>query len=119
MKLKEMINTVTMSPSSIFTKEDVIKLMTSIEVEVEPTEPSKPALTQENLEDIASAIANRLYHNSGDFCELESVTVSVGSYGNGIDDASFSVDEDNIQEIVMKVLEDNIDVVEEEETEEA
>ncbi len=73
-------------------------------------------MTSEQIEDIASAIANRLYRRSDEICELESVTVSVGNYGDGIDDSSINVDEDKISDIALEVLTEYITPAEDDST---
>lgn len=108
--IEQVIESVTNSPSSIFHKDDVLRIISGIEVTKGAT------MTSEQLEDIASAIANRLYQRSDDICELESVTVSVGGYGDGIDDSSITIDEDKIQDIALEVLTEHITPAEDDST---
>jgi hypothetical protein len=100
--INQAIELVTNSPSSVFLKDDVLRIISGIEVTEGAT------MTLDQIEDIASAIANRIYQNSDRICELESVTVTVGGYGNGVDDSSISMDEEIINEYVMEVLQDHI-----------
>jgi len=105
--IEQTIELVNNSPSTIFHKDDVLRIISGIEVTQGAT------MTLEQIEDIAYAIANRIYQNSDRICELESVTVSVGGYGNGVDDSSISMDEDIINEYAMEVLQDFITPAEE------
>ena len=98
---QETIKMINDSPSSIFTKEDLLRIISDLEA------PKGVSMSLEQIEDIASEIARRI-SSSDDICELDSVTVSVGGYGNGVDDASFTMDEDEISSIVQCVLEDYI-----------
>ncbi len=108
--IEQVIESVTNSPSSIFHKDDVLRIISGIEVTKGAT------MTSEQIEDIASAIANRLYRRSDEICELESVTVSVGNYGDGIDDSSINVDEDKISDIALEVLTEYITPAEDDST---
>lgn len=108
--INEAIQLVTNSPSTIFHKDDVLRIISGIEVTKGAT------MTLDQIEDIASAIANRIYQNSDRICELESVTVTVGGYGDGIDDSTISMDEDKICEYAMEVLQDHITPAEEDST---
>lgn len=105
--IEQTIELVNNSPSTIFHKDDVLRILSGIEVTQGAT------MTLEQIEDIASAIANRIYQNSDRICELESVTVTVGGYGSGIDDHSITMDEDIINEYAMEVLQDFIAPAEE------
>ena len=105
--IEQTIELVNNSPSTIFHKDDVLRIISGIEVTKGAT------MTLEQIEDIASAIANRIYQNSHLICELESVTVSVGGYGNGIDDSSIAMDEDTINDYAMEVLQEFITPAEE------
>jgi hypothetical protein len=105
--IEQTIELVNNSPSTIFHKDDVLRIISGIEVTEDAT------MTLEQIEDIASAIANRIYQNSDRICELESVTVSVGGYGNGIDDSTINVCEDRIYEYAVEVLQDCITPAEE------
>ncbi len=108
--IEQVIEVVTNSPSTIFHKDDVLRIISGIEVTKGAT------MTQEQIEDIASAIANRIDRDRDSICSLESVTISVGSYGDGIDDSSFNVDEDRISDIALQVLTEYITPVEEDST---
>ena len=108
--IEQVIEVVKNSPSTIFHKDDVLRIISGIEVTKGAT------MTQEQIEDIASAIANRIDRDRDSICSLESVTVSVGGYGDGIDDSSFNMDEDRISDIALQVLTEYITPVEEDST---
>jgi len=99
--IEQAIESVTNSPSTIFHKDDVMRIISGIEV------PSNATMSETQIENLASEIANRISNRIQDITELESVTVSVGGYGNGIDDANWSVDEDRITDIALEVLTDH------------
>jgi hypothetical protein len=105
--IEQAIETVTNSPSTIFHKDDVLRIISGIEVTKGAT------MTVEQIEDIASEIANRIDRRRDDICSIESVTVSAGNYGNGIDDANFNMDEDLVNEIALDVLTEHITPAEE------
>lgn len=97
MKLSQTIELIQNSPSSIFTKQDVLDLVSKIQVS-EIVE-----ITQEQIEEIAEDIADRVNRNIDDIVSVESVTVSYGSYG-GVDDVCYDVDDNQIAEIVQSIL---------------
>lgn len=108
--IEQAIQIVTNSPSTIFHKDDVLRIISGIEVTKGAT------MTREQIQDIASDIANRIDRDCQDIVELESATVSVGRYGNNIDDAEWSMDEDRVSEIVLEVLTEYITPAEENST---
>lgn len=108
--IEQAIQVVTNSPSTIFHKDDVLRIISGIEVTKGAT------MTREQIQDIASDIANRIDRDCQDIVELESATVSVGRYGNNIDDAEWSMDEDRVSEIVLEVLTEYITPAEENST---
>lgn len=98
MKLSQTIELIQNSPSSIFTKQDVLDLVSKIQVS-EVVE-----ITQDQIEAIAEDVADRVNRNIDSIVSVESVTVSYGGYGNGIDDVSYDVDDNEIAEIVQSIL---------------
>lgn len=102
--IEQAIESVTNSPSTIFHKDDVLSIISGIVA---------TTMTSEQIDKIASEIANRIDGDRDSICSLESVTVSIGGYGNGIDDSSFHMDFDLISDIVLQVLTDHITPAEE------
>lgn len=96
--IEQAIESVTNSPSTIFHKDDVMRIISGIEV------TNNATMSETQIENLASEISTRISNRITDIAELESVTVSVGGYGNGVDDANWSVDEDRIVDIVYQVL---------------
>ncbi len=104
MKLSQAIQLIENSPSSIFTKEDVLKIINDLDVESNSTSFDK--LSESQIATIASEISSAIENSLNDWTELESVTVSAGSYGTGIDDVNFTIDTSNIEDAVTEVLEE-------------
>lgn len=102
--IEQAIESVTNSPSTIFHKDDVLRILSGIVA---------ATMSSEQIDKIASEIANRIDGDRDDICSLESVTVSVNGYGNGIDDSSFNIDFDRISDIVLQVLTEYITPAEE------
>lgn len=97
---QEVIKSVNESVSSVFTKEDVVKLIESIK-------PDKGAsITADVIDSIANDIAQRFERYSDDIVSIDSVTVSAGNYGNGVDSVDMSIDESRITDIVLNVFQD-------------
>ena len=110
MNLQQTLEQVKNSPSSLFSKDDVIRIVSGIEV------TKGTSMTIEQIESIAEDIANRIDRNRDSIFEIESVTVSAGSYGNSIDDVSTAIDSDDIQDIVTEILQEYVTPAEDDST---
>lgn len=98
--IDQAIELVNNSPSTIFHKDDVLRIISGIEVSKGAT------MTAEQIEELAYDIAKRISRLGQDIVTIESVTVSAGSYGNGIDDMNAVLDEDAICDAAGEVLMD-------------
>lgn len=113
MKLSQVIQKIDDSSSSIFTKEDVLKIINLIEAEADSKscKSSCTKLSEDEIADIASRIAERIENDINDWTELDSITVSAGSYGGGIDDSSFTIDTSSltsaVEDAIAEYFEDN------------
>ena len=108
--IEQTLEQVKNSPSTIFHKDDVMRIISGIEVTKGHT------MTEEQLEDLASDIASRIDQDRDNIVEIDSVTVSAGNYGNSIDDISISMDEDRIRDYAMDVLREYITPADEDST---
>ncbi len=98
--IEQTIELVTNSPSTIFHKDDVLRIISGIEVSKGAT------MTAEQIEDLAYDIARRINRICRDIVTIESVTVSAGSCGNGIEDIDVVLDEDAMCDAAGEVLMD-------------
>ena len=110
LSIEQTLEQVKNSPSTIFHKDDVMRIISGIEVTKGAT------MTLEQLEDIASDIVNGIDRESSHIIQIESITVTAGGYGNGIDDVDVAMDEDNMHDIVMGVLTTHITPADEDST---
>lgn len=98
--IEQVLETVNNSPSTIFHKEDVLRLLTSISMD----KNTVGSLSLDQVDDIVDNIVKDMTRNTSDIATLESVTVSAGSYGNGVDDVDIMFDADRIADIVRDSL---------------
>ena len=110
LSIEQTLEQVKNSPSSIFHKDDVMRIISGIEVTKGTT------MTLDQLEDIASDIANGIDRESSHIIQIESITVTAGGYGNGIDDVDVAMDEDSMHDIIMGVLTTHITPADEDST---
>ncbi len=113
MKLSQAIQLIENSPSSIFTKEDVLEIINNLDADSNSASFDK--LSESQIATIANEVSSAIENSLNDWTELDSVTVSVGNYGNGVDDVNFTVDTDRIKDVVTEVLEEFFSKNEEEE----
>ena len=111
---------------SIYTKDDVIKLLNSIEIEA-PKSGFK--VTKEQIDELVENIENRLERNANnlsteDVVDMSSAEFSIG-YGNCIELDSIDINSSDITSEMMSGVEDviadffeKVDAINEEETEE-
>jgi len=110
--IEQAIQIVTNSPSTIFHKDDVLRIISGIEVTKNAT------MAAEQIEELAYDIAKRISRLSQDIVTIESVTVSAGRYGNNIDDMDAVLDEDVMCDAAGEVLMDYFAPVVEESSQE-
>jgi len=100
---------------SIYSKEDVVKLIESITII--PT----ASITEELKDRIADAVADELTYDNSDLIEDFEVDIQQ-NYGSGttfeVEVTDISLEHYKLREIVSDVLDANLDTEEEEETEE-
>lgn len=98
MKLSQTIELVQSSPSSLFSKQDVLDILSKVQVS-ETVE-----ITQNHIEDVAAEVRDRICRSGSDLVTIESITVSSGRYGSAIDDVDVTLADDEIEDIVKEVL---------------
>lgn len=109
MKLSQVILKIEDSASSLFTKEDVLKIVNLIDEESDDSSSCKTSctrLSEDEISDIAARIAERIENDINDWTELDNITISAGSYGGGIDDSSFTVDTSSLASAVEDAIAD-------------
>jgi hypothetical protein len=100
MKLQELKQTVQDSPSSIFTKDDIIKLLDKVKRE--------SYITQELADEIRYAISNRLNQLDSDVVvDMESASFDL-ERDNTIVLSDISIDLSKIESIIEEVLDENV-----------
>lgn len=97
---QETIKMVTESVSSIFSKDDVLTLLNNLEAD------KGGSLSLETAEELADNITSKISRNLTHFIELSSVTVSYNSYGSGLDDQDYNLDESSFRDTVMEAITD-------------
>ena len=112
MKKLQVLHSVKHSVSSIFTKDDVLELISSIEQE-EQTNPVYEMIKK--LQDLQESINYNLQNlNSDDVVDYDSVEFSI-SYNNRIEVDGMNINVDNLTEIVEGKIGELIDELREEE----
>ena len=112
MKKLQVLHSVKHSVSSIFTKDDVLNLISSIEQE-EQTNPVYEMIKK--LQDLQERITYNLQNlNSDDVVDYDSVEFSI-SYNNRIEVDGMNINVDNLTEIVEGRIGELIDELREEE----
>ena len=112
MKKLQVLHSVKHSVSSIFTKDDVLNLISSIEQE-EQTNPVYEMIKK--LQDLQERITYNLQNlNSDDVVDYDSVEFSI-SYNNRIEVDCMNINVDNLTEIVEGRIGELIDELREEE----
>jgi len=101
---QETIKLVTESLSSIFSKDDVLKMLSEL------PESNSSVITQETINNIADQVSNDIDSMKNNIIELDSVNVTAGSYGSSIDDYEFSLNESRISEIVIDAISQHLEV---------
>ena len=107
--IQQAVASVQNAPSSNFTKEDVIKLLESIEI---PEEQVASGLTRSQLDDLCRAVVNQINDNVDN---LDSDCIDTGSAEfelNGTEISLYSADLDT-REIARVVVDGIGDVIEE------
>jgi hypothetical protein len=100
MKLQELKQTVQDSPSSIFTKDDIIKLLNEVKRE--------SCITQELADEIRYVISNRLNQlDSDDVVDMDSASFDL-ERDNTIVLSDVSIDLSKIESIIEEVLDENV-----------
>jgi RNA binding exosome subunit len=102
MNLQQTIQTIKDSPSSIFTKDDVLKIMNSLEVEAGAT------VSPDKIESISKEICRAVEDRLDELVSISSITVSAGNYGNGIDSLEVEIEDFQLSRIVTDVLIDEL-----------
>lgn len=112
MKLSQVILKIEDSASSLFTKEDVLKIVNLIDEESDDSSSCKTSctrLSEDEISDIAARIAERIENDINDWTELDNITISAGSYGGGIDDSSFTVDTSSLASAIEDAIAEYFD----------
>jgi len=102
MNLQQTIQTIKDSPSSIFTKDDVLKIMSSLKVEPGAT------ISPEKIDSIAKEVCRAVEDQLDQLVSISSITVSAGNYGNGIDSLDVEIEDYQLSRIVTDVLIDEL-----------
>lgn len=112
MNLQQTIQTIKDSPSSIFTKDDVLRIMNSLEVEagatVSPDKINRPIDLELKIESISKEICRAVEDQLDQLVSISSITVSAGNYGNGIDSLEVEIEDYQLSRIVTDVLIDEL-----------
>jgi hypothetical protein len=114
--IKEAVASVENAYPSIFTKDDVIKLLNSINVELPPLiyiKPKQVPLTKEQIERLCEVVLQQIKENVEDLesdkvCDLSSAEFDLN--GSEISVSSIDIDTDKIEDGVVYNIESAIEV---------
>ena len=107
MKLNQLINEVQNSPASIFTKEDVVALFKKLEC--------APISTDE-LGDVSALIIKNVSKQLYSLVNIDNLVVNISNNHNAdVYDICFSIDEDELNDIILDAFSATIPIMEMEE----
>ena len=104
MKKQDVLNRISNSESSIFSKEDVIRLIVSIEMET--------SICESQFEDALSLVLENLERDSRNNGLIDYKTADFGLDGNEITLENVDVEIDSIMGMVRDVFTEKFDIVE-------
>ena len=110
MTKEEALTKVAQGVGSIYSKEDVLNLINSIE-------SGSTSITEELMETIANEVAQELCSDNGSLIDDCEIDIQQNGYGNtsfDVEVTDVDLNECRIAEIVQDVLESNLDTEEEE-----
>lgn len=109
--IKEAVASVENAYPSIFTKDDVIKLLNSIKIE--SSKPKQVILSKEQIQRLCDIVLQQIKDNIEDLesdkvCDLSSAEFEL--YGNEISVSSIDIDTDKIEDGIVYNIESAIEV---------